>query len=216
MPPRFARCSTASSARSPRRPVGWHVVLDLPAMNKLFRSISLSAIAATALTVTLNAQPRQGVMGELMKDVTDVEKKIIDLAKAMPDSAYGWRPAPGVRSTSEVFAHVAADNYFMPVLADKPAPKETGITKEYKTAAAFEKKPMNKAAAIAELEKSFAFLKASMSSTTDAQLGTGIDVFGDKGTVRGLWISATTHLHEHLGQLIAYARSNKVTPPWSK
>jgi len=104
----------------------------------------------------------------------------------------------------------------MPVLADKPAPKETGITKEYKTAAAFEKKPMNKAAAIAELEKSFAFLKSSMNSTTDAQLGTVIDVFGDKGTVRGLWISATTHLHEHLGQLIAYARSNKVTPPWSK
>jgi hypothetical protein len=30
------------------------------------------------------------------------------------------------------------------------------------------------------------------------------------------WISATTHLHEHLGQLIAYARPNKVTPPWSK
>ena len=186
-------------------------------MNKLFRStISLAAIAAAALTVAVSAQSREGVMGDLLKDVTDVEKKILDLAKAMPDSAYDWRPGPGARSTSEVFAHIAADNYFMPALADKPAPKETGITKEYKTAAAFEKKPLSKAAAIAELEKSFAFLKSSMSSTTDAQLGTGIDVFGEKGTVRGLWISATTHLHEHLGQLIAYARSNKVTPPWSK
>jgi hypothetical protein len=24
------------------------------------------------------------------------------------------------------------------------------------------------------------------------------------------------HCHEHLGQLIAYARMNGVTPPWSK
>jgi hypothetical protein len=35
-------------------------------------------------------------------------------------------------------------------------------------------------------------------------------------TNQRLWISTTTHLHEHLGQLIAYARSNNVTPPWSK
>ena len=31
-----------------------------------------------------------------------------------------------------------------------------------------------------------------------------------------MWIGATTHLHEHLGQLIAYARSNGVVPPWSR
>ena len=51
---------------------------------------------------------------------------------------------PGVRSTGEVFQHIAADNYFMPVLLDKPAPKETGVTKDYKTALAFEKRPMNR------------------------------------------------------------------------
>jgi len=35
-------------------------------------------------------------------------------------------------------------------------------------------------------------------------------------TRRAMWIGATTHLHEHLGQLIAYARSNGVVPPWSR
>ena len=99
---------------------------------------------------------------------------------------------------------------------DKPAPKDTGITKDYKTAEAFEKRPMNKAAVVAELEKSFAFLRTSMDATTDAQLDTTIDMFGQKSTARGLWISTATHMHEHLGQLIAYARSNKITPPWSK
>jgi hypothetical protein len=55
-----------------------------------------------------------------------------------------------------------------------------------------------------------------MKGMSDAQLNAALDVFGQKTTNRGLWISTVTHLHEHLGQLIAYARSNKVTPPWSK
>jgi uncharacterized damage-inducible protein DinB len=188
-------------------------------MNNMHRlTLSFCAVTITALvwSTPFAAQTREGVLGELMKDVADVEKKIMDLAKAMPDSAYSWSPGPGVRSAAEVFQHIAADNYFIPALMDKSAPKETGITKDYKTAVAFEKKPMDKAAVIAELEKSFTFLRTSMSSTPDAQLNATIDLFGQKSTTRGLWITATTHLHEHLGQLIAYARANKVTPPWSK
>ncbi len=184
-------------------------------MKNLVR-LTLTGIAAAALTVSLTAQTREGVMGDLLKDVADVEKKVMDLAKAIPESAYGWRPGEGVRSTGEVFQHIAADNYFLPALLDMAAPTETGITKDYKTAAAFEKRALNKAGVIAELEKSFAFLRTSMTSTTDAQLNTAMDVFGQKSTTRGLWISTVTHLHEHLGQVIAYARSNKVTPPWSK
>jgi uncharacterized damage-inducible protein DinB len=184
-------------------------------MKNLVR-LTLTGIAAAALTVSLTAQTREGVMGDLLKDVADVEKKVMDLAKAIPESAYAWRPGEGVRSTGEVFQHIAADNYFLPALLDRAAPKETGITKDYKTAAAFEKRALDKAGVIAELEKSFAFLRTSMTSTTDAQLNTAMDVFGQKSTTRGLWISTVTHLHEHLGQVIAYARSNKVTPPWSK
>ena len=180
--------------------------------------IRLTTVVAALLSSALPAaaQAPTGVMGDLLKDVGDLEKKVMSLANAIPESAYAWTPGPGVRSTAEVFKHIAADNYFMPVLLDKPAPKETEITKDYKTTLAFEKRPMNRAAVVAELEKSFAFLRSSMNSTTEAQLSAPIDVFGQKSTARGLWISTATHLHEHLGQLIVYARSNKVTPPWSK
>ena len=186
-----------------------------PRMKSFIRLPTIAA-ALLSLSVPVAAQTREGVMGDLLKDVADVEKKILSLANAIPESAYAWTPGPGARSTGEVFKHIAADNYFLPVLLDKPAPKETGITKDYKTTLAFEKRPMTRAALVAELEKSFAFLRSSMSSTTDAQLSAAMDVFGQKSTARGLWISTATHLHEHLGQLIAYARSNKVTPPWSK
>jgi uncharacterized damage-inducible protein DinB len=184
-------------------------------MKKLLQLI-LIPIAVATLVAPLRAQSRDGLMGDLLKDVGDVEKKVMDLAKAIPESAYAWRPGAGVRSTGEVFQHIASDNYFMPAVLDKPAPKETGITKDFKTAVAFETKPMNKDAVIAELQKSFAFLKTSMSSATDAQLSSPLEVFGQKSTGRAMWITTATHLHEHLGQLIAYARSNKVTPPWSK
>ena len=69
---------------------------------------------------------------------------------------------------------------------------------------------------IAELEKSFAFLKESIGVDSDDKLDAAIEMFGQKSTTRGMWLSTATHLHEHLGQLIAYARSNNVTPPWSK
>jgi hypothetical protein len=180
---------------------------------------ALSTVAAAVLTLTLplSAQAPSGLMADLLKDLASVEKKVMELAKAMPDSAWTWRPAGdgAVRSTGEVVQHIAADNYLLPVLAGAQAPAETGITKDYKTVQAYEKKTMTREATIAELGKSFAFLRASMSGS-EAKLDASIDMFGQKSTTRGLWITTLTHLHEHLGQLIAYARSNKVTPPWSK
>ena len=168
------------------------------------------------LSTPMGAQDRAGVMGEFLNDVGQAEKKIVGLAKAMPEAAWQYRPGQGVRSTAEVLMHVAADNYFIPAVMGIAPPKETGITKEYESAVAFEKKAMSREAALAELEKSFAFLRKAMQEMPEAQLETAISVFGQKNTNRGFWLMATTHLHEHLGQLIAYARVNNVTPPWSK
>ena len=156
-------------------------------------------------------------MGDLLRDVTEVETKVLGLARAIPAAGYDWRPGKGVRSTGEVFIHVAADNYFLPAAMGVEAPKETGISgKDYKTVAAFEKRTMTRDQIIAELEKSFAFLKKAITDTPDAKLDAPLEAFGQKMNYRRLWISTATHLHEHLGQLIAYARSNNVTPPWSK
>lgn len=181
------------------------------------RTLPLAAFAALlTLVVPVTAQSPQGVMGDLLRDVGQVEKKIMGLARALPDKAYAWRPGEGVRSSGEVLMHIAADNYYMPVMIGIAAPAETGITKEYESAAAFEKKPLGRDAIIAEVEKSFGFLKKAMTGVSDDKLNAPVAMFGMKTTNRGVWIMATTHLHEHLGQLIAYARSNDVTPPWSK
>ena len=180
---------------------------------RVFVLATLIAIASLAPA----AQKRGGVMGDLMADVTELEGKIVGLAKAMPESSYAWRPMPGVRSVGEVFTHVAADNYFMPIALGATAPAGTGISgTDYKTVGAYEGKTRTRAEILAEVEKSFAFLKQQMNDTSDAKLDTSMKMFGRESSIRTTWVGTVTHLHEHLGQLIAYARSNKVVPPWSK
>jgi hypothetical protein len=74
------------------------------------------ATVLTSLTLAtgpLVAQERAGVMGDLMRDVETVKAKIVGLARAMPLTVYEWRLGQGVRSTGEVFIHVAGDNYFL-------------------------------------------------------------------------------------------------------
>jgi uncharacterized damage-inducible protein DinB len=172
---------------------------------------------ALALACALPAAAQSAsVMADLTGDVADVEKKFIDLAKAIPSEKYDWRPGAGVRSVNEVLRHVASDNYLIPAGLGYAADPATGIKGEdYKTAQAFEKKQSTKEQTVADLEKSFAHLKKSMQATTPAKLGDSVKLFGQPFTMQKAWVLGTTHLHEHLGQLIAYARVNGVKPPWS-
>lgn len=150
------------------------------------------------------------------RDISDVQKKHVDLANAIPESAFGWRPAAGVRSVGEVLQHVAADNYILPVYMGTPAPAATGITADYSTAVAFEsRRGLTKAQIIADLEASFAHLHRAINVNTDANIGESINWFGQQTTRLQGMTGTVGHLHEHLGQLIAYARSNNVKPPWS-
>jgi hypothetical protein len=112
---------------------------------------------------------------------------------------------------------VAGDNYVMPAGLGIAIPPAVGIDlRKSETIGAYEKRARTRQQAMSEMAASFAFLKQQMSATTDAQLGAPIEVFGRPSTRRATWIFAVAHLHEHLGQLIAYARTNNVVPPWSR
>lgn len=172
---------------------------------------------AAAAAAPASAAGNPALIADLMKDVGELEKKMMDLAKAVPAAKYGYRPAAGVRSIGEVVMHVASDNYFIPAAAGTAAPAATGINPDdYKTVVAYEKRAMSPDSAVAQLAASFAFLKDAMQAQTPASLGETKKMFGSDYTGQQTWIMATTHLHEHLGQMIAYARANNVVPPWSK
>ena len=50
---------------------------------------------------------------------------------------------------------------------------------------------------------------------SEADLNRPVKFFSTDTTVRGIFVIIATHLSEHLGQSIAYARMNGITPPWS-
>lgn len=188
--------------------------------------VACSTVMTLALPLTLNAQQhahgqapanRPAAIASLLRDLAQVEQKMIALAEAIPEESFGWRPGDGVRSVSEVVMHVAADNYFLPTFAGHPAPAETGIRNgDYPSVQAYEQRQVTKAEAVQAMRDSFAHLRGGMEMADDSFLASQLDVFGSQMTGMDLAVITTTHLHEHLGQLIAYARSNGLVPPWSR
>lgn len=180
-------------------------------------ALTLATVAMLAAGATRAAAQQEKLVADLLADVSEVEQKMVGLAKKMPADKFDWRPGTGVRSFSEVVMHVAADNYFIPAMVGTPADASTGIKgDDYKSAVAYEQRKLARDAAIAEMEKSFAHIKKALQATPAAKLSESVNMFGQTSTVQKTWILAATHLHEHLGQAIAYARSNNVVPPWSQ
>jgi len=66
------------------------------------------------------------------------------------------------------------------------------------------------------LKEGFAYAKQSINGLDVAQLTGSRKLFGGDHTIVETSFAMTDDLHEHLGQLIAYARMNGVVPPWSK
>jgi uncharacterized damage-inducible protein DinB len=153
-----------------------------------------------------------GIRAELIKDLSDVAGKMVGLAEAIPQSSYSYRPMEGVRSASEVFMHLAAANYMLPSLIGTPVPAEAGFSME--TMGDYEK-IADREHVLAALKGSFEHMQQVIESTPDSELNREITIFGQPGTVRSFFILSCNHAHEHLGQMIAYARSNQVVPPWS-
>ena len=157
-----------------------------------------------------NAGPT--LQSEWLADLDQLREKYVGLADATPESAYGWRPGEGVRSVSEVYMHVTAGNFgiIMGVLGDAP-PEGTDPAWYGQDAESI----TDKATVVEALGASFDYVAAVIEGTSDERLTEAVNLFGGDSTVRAALMLVVTHCHEHLGQSIAYARSNSVVPPWS-
>jgi uncharacterized damage-inducible protein DinB len=174
-------------------------------MRRIIRFIALLALALPLQSIASEA-PKSGFRAEFLRDLDGVQRKIVDLASAVPADKYSWRPAPGVRSISEVYMHIAGGNY---LLASFTGMKPPG----YDTRSL--EKITEKDRVLVELKKSFDHLRTAALNATDSDLDKSINMFGNDTTERAAFLTALNHLHEHLGQSIAYARMNGVVPPWS-
>jgi uncharacterized damage-inducible protein DinB len=160
---------------------------------------------------------RAGLIGDLLEQVAQAETKVLGLARAMPDSAYDWRPGAGVRSTREVFVHVAGENYYAAAKWGGRTAPESGVTgAAHAEADAYERRAHTRVEAIAALERSFALLREGLAALPDSALDGRTEYARRPVRVHTAWVRTAAHLHEHLGQLVAYARATGVVPPWSR
>ncbi len=181
--------------------------------------LALPLVLACALPIriasaqdVLDAKSAVHIRDEYMSDLDTLHAKIVALAIAIPADKYTWRPAAGVRSIAEVLTHVAHEFYFyVPMsVAGKP-PANFGPPRD---ADARLMKITKKSEVLDEIAKSWAHTKAQVGAVDAAHLTGKYKPWGT--TIDRAALGMTGDLHEHLGQLISYARMNGVKPPWTK
>ncbi len=145
---------------------------------------------------------------DVQSDLKESQEKIISLAEAIPADKYTWRPEEGVRSVSEVLMHIAGSNYFLLSFAGIKTPENADEN--------MGKDVTQKDKIVEALKTSFADLYNNLNQLNEGQLDNHVKMFGQDSSIRTVVFTEMGHLHEHLGQLIAYARMNKIVPPWSK
>ena len=158
---------------------------------------------------TLSAQKApegiwQGYDGEWLH----VSQQLIALAEATPADKFAWRPAPGVRSTSEVYMHIAIANFYLLSITGPKMPADVKQDTE--------KTVTSKVDVINWLKRSLDAVKEAHLTVKPKDLERKVHVADRDATVDGMYLRIIVHANEHMGQLIAYARMNGIVPPWSK
>jgi uncharacterized damage-inducible protein DinB len=186
----------------------------------MLRRLALAAISIYVAAVptrlhcqdVIDVKSAAHVRDQYLADLDTVHVKIVALANAIPAEKYGWRPATGVRSVSEVLMHVAGEwYYYTPMSVAAKAPADFGPPRE--TLPKLEK-IADKTEVLAQLDRAWTHCRTQLADADVAQLTASYKPWNV--TLPQAAFVMAGDLHEHLGQLIAYARSVGVKPPWSK
>lgn len=182
-------------------------------MKRTLRTIALGLLLVGAATA-VRADDLKGFRADLVGQFKYAQKQILDLESSIPDAKMTWRPNKEVRSISEVYSHIAFGNYLFGKFAGVALPGGIAVgTAE--DGMKWEKASTDKKVIREQLVKSFDFLEAGIKNISDAHLEDMVTIFGQKMTVRSVLLVLLSHMHEHLGQSIAYARMVGVVPPWT-
>jgi len=163
------------------------------------------------------AQQAPTVASNVDREVSAIEKQVVEAAEAMPEDKFNFSPESlhisgsdykGVRTFAVQVKHIAASNYFIwsPLTGDKlpEGLKDGNGPENFKT----------KADILQFLKASFALgHKAASTLTTENMLqppGSG------KSSRLHLAEFGVAHAFNHYGQMVEYLRMNGVVPPASR
>jgi uncharacterized damage-inducible protein DinB len=195
----------------------------------LLLTAALSLAAASAYAQAAKSSPAIGapspstpptIASAIDREITIVEKELIDAAEAMPENKFDFSPEKlnlpgsdykGVRTFGEQLKHIAAANYLIwsPITGEKP-PDTVNDGKG----------PDNmksKADIIKYLKDSFAFGHKAVATLNDSNLVQPITTSSGRPTTRLFQATfAPAHCFDHYGQIVEYLRMNGLVPPASR
>jgi uncharacterized damage-inducible protein DinB len=179
-----------------------------PAMTNT-RALTLLFAAIALGPAVVEAQNGAAVRDEMLRHFDESMSKVIALAGAIPADKFTWKPSPGTMEVGQVYGHIANYN-FSYISNEMGAPAAAGIKNDTLEAM------RNKEQLVALLRRSSDHVKRSVAAMPAAQLDRATTLYGRTVPQWAVLVQLVAHMNEHLGQSIAYARSNNITPPWSR
>jgi hypothetical protein len=167
-----------------------------------------------------SGSPAPTIASAIDREISIVEKELIDAAEAMPEGKFDFSPEKlnlpgsdykGVRTFGEQLKHIAASNYLIwsPITGEKP-PDTVNDGKGPDNMKA-------KADIVKFLKDSFAFGHKAVATLNDSNLVQPI-IRNNKPPTTRLFLAtfAPAHCFDHYGQIVEYLRMNGIVPPASR
>jgi uncharacterized damage-inducible protein DinB len=183
-------------------------ILSLICLACILNSSAVAMRAETSDNSTDSTAPSYDMKAQALLDLEVVNKKCVDLAEALPSDKLTWRPSPDTRSFAEVFLHVAGERYAILGMmgANPPAGFKAGE---------FEKSTTEKDRIVQDLNQSWDFAHKTIDGMNNADFAKLLPKLGPQANEGDVVYLLVADAHEHLGQLVAYARQNGMVPPWT-
>ncbi len=165
-----------------------------------------TVVCAVAMAAVLSLAPvrAQTTQTALSKEAGTLSDKFAGLARVMAGK-YDWKPGEGVRSVGDVFNLIVTENGLLVATLTGAGGGGGG------GAQVIAPEKLQEA-----LKTSYANVQKAIEGLSDADLKAPVKLFGRDMTKEDAVRFLFADQHEHLGQSIAYARTNGVVPPWSK
>lgn len=174
---------------------------------KRYRTVLLAALLV--LPASASAQAPANFRQEILMHFNSSMDKFIALAEAMPADKFKWSPGPGVMPVAQVYMHVANYNYGYPS-------NNMGVAKPEGVDLQTIEQVTDKAAVVQALKASRDYVRSAVTKMDETQLAKGTQLYGRNVQHWAVLLQLVSHMNEHLGQSIAYARMNSIVPPWSR
>jgi hypothetical protein len=161
-----------------------------------------------------NASSSEGIVTQLDSQLSFVEREVIAVAEAMPESKYSFMPTSGdfkgVRNFAQQIKHIAIGNYHIygPIIPDDP---EAG-TGDKGTASVQTKEQIVK-----YLRQSFVFAHRAVAAINSQNMLLPVKHAPNRAaaTPLELAIFGCSHGSDIYGQMVEYLRMNSIVPPAS-